>query len=183
MSYSQSQQQSNRSLVLHLDTFGRSHMAEAFGEVQPSDFPLHHVYFAYWNKTGIKGWSSKMDRTKYKEVPSYYTIKVNGNALSTVRDMKDTGPDTPQTAAYCLKGTLRDVDGVRPSASVFRIEIEKVCSGDAACALIPDPSRVFVSSRGHVAWSIWSVHQKLAVNGAAPRDHAWCPVQAAINLP
>ncbi|KXZ42987.1 hypothetical protein GPECTOR_108g182 [Gonium pectorale] len=170
------------SLVLNLDTFGRSPIAEAFGKVKPTGFPLTHVYFAYWNKTGIKGWSHNLDDVGYKEVPSWYTIKVNGEMLITIRDLKDQGfDDTPRTTAYCLKGTLRNVNNVKPSNSTFRIEVAKVCTG-TDCAAIPDPATVFISPKGHIVWSVWTVHQKMSVNGAPIRDHAWCPVQSAINL-
>ncbi|KXZ42988.1 hypothetical protein GPECTOR_108g183 [Gonium pectorale] len=107
--------------------------------------------------------------------------KINGETLSTTRDMKDQGLyDTPRTTAYCLKGTLRNVNNVKPSNSTFRIEVTKVCTG-TDCAAIPDPATVFTSPKGHIVWSVWTV-QKMSVNGAPIRDHAWCPVQSAINL-
>ncbi|KXZ42985.1 hypothetical protein GPECTOR_108g180 [Gonium pectorale] len=182
MTYSKSQQKSKNSLILYLNTFGRSPIAEAFGKVEPAEFPLTHVYFAYWNKTGVKLWGPKLDDVEYKELPSWYTIKVNGKALGTIRDMKDQGfDDTPLTTAYCLKGTIRDVNNVKPSNSTIKFEIVKVCSG-SACDTIPDPATVFISPKGHIVWSVWTVHQKMSVDGAPIRDHAWCPVQSAINL-
>ncbi|GFR52468.1 hypothetical protein Agub_g14972 [Astrephomene gubernaculifera] len=181
MTRSERAQTSPDSIVMFLDTKNKTHVAPVFGTVEPETFPMQSIYFAYFNKTGIKMWSPNLDATPYKESPSWYTIKVNGRVLNTIRDLKDSGTKTPMTASYSLKGTLNGA--IFPSATKFRIEVTKSCDDPKRCSSIPDPATVFTSPVGLIVWSTWSVKQSLYVNGVYVKDHAWCPVQTVLNVP
>ncbi|PNH09863.1 hypothetical protein TSOC_003463 [Tetrabaena socialis] len=183
-------QTSTQSLVLYLNTRNMTAVAKSFGKVEPLDFPIRHIYFAYFNTSGVKEWSPALDRIGYKEVSSFYTITVSGvngvkKILTTVKDLKDSGVKTPRTSMYSLKGSLNG-NIIIPQATVFRIEIVKTCTiissrFSSSCDQVPDPATVFTSPTGHVVFSLWSVLQRLTVNGVLVHNHAWCPVQTAIN--
>ncbi|GIM09579.1 hypothetical protein Vretimale_13396 [Volvox reticuliferus] len=182
MTRSASEQTDPDSIVLRLDTRNMCPVASAFGTVTPRCFRLSHLYFAYFDTLGVASWTPALDRTPYKETSSYYSIKVNGSRLGTVRDMKDEGVDRPQTASYSLKGALSGL--IVPSTTPYVIEIVKVCTLlGASCEGVPDPRDVFVSPKGFMAYSLWTVKQSLRVNGTYFRDHVWCPVQTVINVP
>ncbi len=182
MTRSVSQQDGPESIKLLLDTRNMPALADAFGVVRPRNFPIMHIYFGYFDPSAVQARTPELDRTSYKETRSYYTIAVNGAVLYTVRDMKDNGPNTRRTMTYSLKGVLNGV--ITPSTVPYRIEILKVCAvlGES-CDGVPNPADVFTSRRGFMAYSLWSAGQSLTVNGKFVRDHAWCPVKAAINVP
>lgn len=184
MSRSAAEQTGRASLVLQLDTRNMRAVSDAFGIVKPKTFPIGFIYFGYFNTSGVAAWSPKLDESSYKETRSYYSIKVNGIPLWTVRDLKDEGLKTPRTMSYSLKGVLNGV--IKPSTTPYKIEIVKVCSSSSpggSCDGVPDPADVFVSPRGYIAYSLWTSNQSLIVNGTYYRDHAWCPVQPVVNVP
>ncbi|GLI61760.1 hypothetical protein VaNZ11_004228 [Volvox africanus] len=179
---SASVQTSSDSIVLRLDTRNMRPVASAFGTVKPNYFPISHLYIAYFDIRGVASWTPTLDRTPYKETPSYYSIKVNGSPLGTVRDMKGEGDDGPRAVSYSLKGFLNGI--IVPSTLPYVIEIVKVCTlYGISCEGVPDPRDVFVSLRGFTAYSLWTVNQPLRVNGTYFRDHVWCPVQTVIDVP
>ncbi|GIL62265.1 hypothetical protein Vafri_16556 [Volvox africanus] len=179
---SASVQTSSDSIVLRLDTQNMRPVASAFGTVKPNYFPISHLYIAYFDIRGVACWTPTLDRTSYKETASYYSIKVNGSPLGTVRDMKGDGDDGPRAVSYSLKGFLNGI--IVPSTTPYVIEIVKVCTlYGISCDGVPDPRDVFVSPRGFMAYSLWTVNQPLRVNGTYYRDHVWCPVQTVINVP
>ncbi|KAG2449637.1 hypothetical protein HYH02_005170 [Chlamydomonas schloesseri] len=180
MTYNISEQRPGK-LLLWLDTQNRTAVASCFGAVEPADFPITAIYFAYFNYTeGVAAWSPALDLTPYKEMPTAYWIKVNGRSLFTVRDLKDFGTNTATSSTYSLKGTHNGL--VKPSPDRYKVEIVKYCDGDDDCARIPEPSTVFISPQGHVVFSLWSVGQPLRVNGVLALNHAWCPVQSAVTV-
>ncbi|KAG2428729.1 hypothetical protein HXX76_011432 [Chlamydomonas incerta] len=194
MTYNISEQRPGK-LVMWLDTQNRTAVADCFGEVKPQDFPMTAIYFAYFNFTeGVAAWSPALDLTPYRQTSAAYWIKpslacrppppppppqVNGKSLFTVRDLKDFGTNTATSSTYSLKGTHNGL--IRPSPSKYKIEIVKNCD-TSDCTQIPEPSSVFISPQGHVVWSVWSVSQTLIVNGYTVLNHAWCPVQSAVNV-
>ncbi|PNH09557.1 hypothetical protein TSOC_003798 [Tetrabaena socialis] len=172
----------SKSIVLYLDTRNMSAVANAFGEVEPLDFPIQHIYFAYFNTSGVFAWSHALDRIGYKETGSFYQIRVNGKKLSTIKDLKDSGTTTPMTSAYSLKGTLYN-GTITPSLAPYKIEITRACTSSSdGCVVGPDPATVFTSPTGHIVFSLWSVKQPLKVKGVLVHNHAWCPVQTVVNV-
>ena len=152
------------SLTLYLDTKNSSAVSPCFGFVDPLFFPIRHLYFAYFDVRGVQ--SAASSTKPYVEASSYYTIRLNGVLLTTVRDLKDVGVGQP----YSLKAM---VDGrLLPSPTVYTVEIAKV----RASAAIPDPASVFISPDNEIVYSYWTVNQALTVNGAYVNSHAWCPV-------
>ncbi|PNH09555.1 hypothetical protein TSOC_003797 [Tetrabaena socialis] len=173
MTYPLSKQE-DAGLIFYLDTRNTSAVAKAFGEVEPLFFPIRNIYFAYFNNSGIQQWSPTLDRIPYKETAAQYQIKINGKALTTVKDLKDSGFKDSMTSVYSLKGTL--VGSITPSVTPYKVEVVKKASR------APDPKTVFTSPTGHIVFSLYSVGQPMTVNGVLVRDHAWCPVQTAVNV-
>ncbi|KAG2431340.1 hypothetical protein HYH02_013330 [Chlamydomonas schloesseri] len=170
-------------LVFWLETFNRSPVnTTTFGTVEPADFPIRQVNFAYFNATlGVQRWSPELDRTPYRETSTWFWIQVDGQRISTCKDLKDSG--RANSAKYSLKGTLNGL--VKPAKQRYRIEIVKSCTptsnAPGACSAIPDPVNVFVRAAGNVvAYSFWNVGQSLLVNGTLVKDHSWCPTQTAV---
>ncbi|GLC76796.1 hypothetical protein PLESTF_001836200 [Pleodorina starrii] len=169
------------SLTLHLDTRNKSHVADASGTVVPRDFPITNLYIAYFDNRAVMKLDDALATQGYTQMTSWYRVHVNGQRVTTVQDMKEklSGDPTATYAMFNLKVTVKGA--IEPSTSQYVITITKNCANAAACAAIPDPADVFVSGQGHVAYSLWSVQQPLTINGVYKRDHAWCPVQSAIN--
>eukprot|EP00198_Chlamydomonas_reinhardtii_P009165 XP_001698502.1 predicted protein [Chlamydomonas reinhardtii] len=179
MTYNISEQRPGK-MVMWLDTQNRTAVASCFGQIEPQDFPLTAIYFAYFNYTeGVAAWSPALDLTPYRETSTAYWIKINGKSLFTVRDLKDFGTNTATSSTYSLKGTHNGL--IKPSPDKYKIEIVKYCD-NSDCSRIPEPSSVFVSPQGHVVFSVWSVGQSLRVNGVLALNHAWCPVRSAATV-
>ena len=179
-----SKQSSASSLVLHLHTGNTSHVAAAFGQVDPSVFPLEHIYFGYQDLSGVAAWSPALAKTPYKETTSWYTLRVNGKYLYTNKDLKDQGSYGPPLASIAsLKGTLRGL--MKPSTTPYRIEIVKSCMLKTTRCKgldVPNPASVSLTPEGYVVYSLWSVKQPLTINGTYVKDHGWCPVQTAVTV-
>ncbi|KAG2489612.1 hypothetical protein HYH03_011892 [Edaphochlamys debaryana] len=181
-------EQTPDSLVLYLHTNNMPAVAKAFGDVYPPNFPITSIYFGYFYSAGVMMWTPQLDKESYRELKPWYSIKLNGQELSSVKDHKNVGlQKNPFSSVYSLKGSLR-VQDVVPSDKPYRLEIYKVCdenmpSATWNCSVVPSPQWIFVSKAGHVSWAAWSVSQSLRVNGVWFKDHAWCPVKFAINEP
>ncbi|KAG2501980.1 hypothetical protein HYH03_000476 [Edaphochlamys debaryana] len=179
--YSRKLQVDPNVLVLTVDTRNASPVAPEFGTVEPADFPIRQLNIAYHDHLrGVKEWSPVLDQTSYRETPTYYGVRVNGDDIVNVRDLKDSGTNRALTSIYSLKARLNGV--VAPSKERYTVEVYKRCRGDEECAAIPDPAAVFISPLGHIAYSFFSVNQPLTINGQLVPDHGWCPVQTAINI-
>ncbi|PNH09558.1 hypothetical protein TSOC_003799 [Tetrabaena socialis] len=153
------------SIVLSLDTKNESAASLAFGVVEPLDFYIQHLHVAYWNNSGIMLWSPALDRTGSKDISSFYKININGKALTTTKDNKDSGgAKTSTTAVYNLKGTLNK-GVITRSLTPYKIEIKKNCKDSASCAKVPDPLTVFMSPTGHIVFSLMGEGEDLLVNG------------------
>lgn len=180
--YMPADEQRPETLVLYLQTHNVRAMADAYQDVTPRDFAVRNVYFAYWNTSGVKELSRAVDDLRvYMETSSFYRLNVSAERVWTVKDMKNEGFRSSMSAMFTLKATLPNTT-LTPSTRMFKVTIYKSCSG-SACSAIPDPAKVFVSRLGHVVYSIGNVQQGLTINGSFVQNHAWCPVQAVINVP
>lgn len=172
------------SIVLLLDTKNIRAMSDAFGNgnVTPRDFAITNMYFAVWNTSGVEK-LLELFRDPSERSTTWYQILVNGKKIGTVSNFRSGVRRASQTnAMFSLKAKMSDPNMVKPSTKPIKIVISRVCSNARSCALIPDPQDVFVSKGGHVVYAIWSVGQTLNVNGEIRGNHAWCPVQSAVNV-
>ncbi|GLC35423.1 hypothetical protein PLESTM_000322700 [Pleodorina starrii] len=171
------------SLTLFLDTLNTRHMADATGTVSPLDFPIGNMYFGYFDTAAVQKYGDLIaNKNAYKEASSWYRVTVNGVQQGSVADMKNAlSPlNLAPSANFSLKISLNK-GAIFPSTSLFKIVISKNCKSESACAAIPDPAVAFGSPQGHVVYSLWTVEQSMIINGKTFANHAWCPVQSALN--